>query len=614
MSKPAFDPSKPFEVVEEAASKKKPAFNPNAEFEVVDDPGISKTESALRGTASGVTMSFADEIYGAGKGFIDDVKGIFVDDGSPKVEVQRDEFGRVINTDELNRSSTYEQHRDEYRAADKAAQEANPLTYGGFQIAGGMVSPVNALLPGAAGAKGLAATAKTAKAAGLFSRETAKQIGLMGVGSGVAGGITGAGMSEGNALDVAKDTALGTAVGTGAGLVLGAGGKAAMATARTGMGITRKAVKAVAKYFDPDTLKASAIGATARDLSKKGPNNLKDAIEELNVNEVFAPDVETGLAPDLELVQKRTDTLLETSVRAVKNVIAKVSPETPPTFVDDIDVSEVVAYRNNVAKEIGSTGPKAVEKVDGVIARFQEKLRNGMSLSDLQDEKVRLGNEIRKLGGLKDADSVAEVEAMELLLGKLRTRIEDLADQNLPEELAGFIRKENAKQGAALTALPKIDNKINQEDLQGAAGGLPQIIRFATANTSGAKLLRAQASEAVAPMITAIPRSAAGVKQWAAQNMASIERMNPGLAAQVAQMIKLPPNKMIPLMQPLLQQFGDQFEPSPYPSLMDGKLSDPADRDSHRLHINQNVHDPIQKAKELSALNKDGSVIGGLPE
>jgi hypothetical protein len=116
---PAFDPdsylasvrARPAGGPPPAAASDAPAA-PQAE-----KPGM--VESALRGLKQGVTLDFGDEITGA-------VESLFTD-------------------------KTYEQARDEARANDKAAREANPWTYGAGNLGG---SVATSLVPGLGIAKG----------------------------------------------------------------------------------------------------------------------------------------------------------------------------------------------------------------------------------------------------------------------------------------------------------------------------------------------------------------------------------------------------------------------------------------------------------------------------
>lgn len=95
----------------------------------------SKLESFGRGAAQGASLGFADELVGLGH-------ALFADKGYA--------------------GSKYRTKRDAYREADRRAQQANPLTYGAGNIAGGVAS---SFVPGLGIAKG-AGLAKTALQAG----------------------------------------------------------------------------------------------------------------------------------------------------------------------------------------------------------------------------------------------------------------------------------------------------------------------------------------------------------------------------------------------------------------------------------------------------------------
>ncbi|WP_374028338.1 hypothetical protein ACES2J_08375 [Bdellovibrio bacteriovorus] len=155
MSKPKFNPNKAFE----AAGK--PKFDPNAKFDVFEE--TSELESALRGLAQGGSFGFADEITG----------GI----------------------EALLSGKSYEQARDESRAAYQAAQEANPISFGAGEIGGAVGT---AFIPGL-GALNAGKAASFAGRAGLAAGQ---------------GALTGLGQSEATeAKDMLLDSAKGAAIG-----------------------------------------------------------------------------------------------------------------------------------------------------------------------------------------------------------------------------------------------------------------------------------------------------------------------------------------------------------------------------------------------------------------
>jgi hypothetical protein len=144
------------------------------DFSDFDAPNTSQLESGLRGAAQGATLGFSDEIAGAAGGIWDDISSMF--------------------TGEASKDGTYTKHRDESRAANKAAQQANPLTYGAGEIGGSIAT---AFVPGL----------NAGKLATLGGRV---------VGNAGLGALAGLGLSDAdNAGDMAKDAALGGALSGG---------------------------------------------------------------------------------------------------------------------------------------------------------------------------------------------------------------------------------------------------------------------------------------------------------------------------------------------------------------------------------------------------------------
>jgi hypothetical protein len=142
---------------------------------VEQTPQVSGVESALRGAAAGASFGFADEITGALESLVSD--------------------------------KTYEQARDESRAAYKAAEEANPGLYTTGELGGGLLSSI---LPGGIAAKGAMAAGKGVLAAA----GTASALGA-------AEGALGAAGRAAEISDVPQEALAGGAIGGLAGGVLG---------------------------------------------------------------------------------------------------------------------------------------------------------------------------------------------------------------------------------------------------------------------------------------------------------------------------------------------------------------------------------------------------------
>lgn len=153
-------------------------------------PDISKLESFLRGGGQGLSFGFGDELTGA-------VESLFTD-------------------------KTYEQSRDESRAANDAAREANPWTYGGSEVGGALIPSIIALL-GSGGTAAPAVGGGLLKAAAPMATRLAPTTikGMAAMGALDAAGRSEADLPEGEIGDFLTDVGM----GAGLGATLGAGGK-----------------------------------------------------------------------------------------------------------------------------------------------------------------------------------------------------------------------------------------------------------------------------------------------------------------------------------------------------------------------------------------------------
>ena len=143
-------------------------------------PEVSLTESALRGGAQGLSFGFADEA--------------------------------TARLESITKGIPYEQALQESRAAYKQAQEANPITYTGSEIAGGVLP---AFVPGGVIAKAGQLVSKIPLAGKAIQSLSAMSPLAKGVLlGGTTGAVTGLGMSEGQDIrEVVRDVGIGTALG-----------------------------------------------------------------------------------------------------------------------------------------------------------------------------------------------------------------------------------------------------------------------------------------------------------------------------------------------------------------------------------------------------------------
>lgn len=139
--KPGFDPNAPFEEVNEDGSEK-PPFDPNAPFEAVAedfDPNApfepaapvnqnpNQLQSAISGFASGLTSDYSDEIIARGAAAI-------------KAPFSEETYDELVP-----------QYLAETREHKAAAARENPYTYGGANLVGAVMSPVNKFIGPAKG-------------------------------------------------------------------------------------------------------------------------------------------------------------------------------------------------------------------------------------------------------------------------------------------------------------------------------------------------------------------------------------------------------------------------------------------------------------------------------
>lgn len=148
----------------------------------------SKTESVVRGGVQGATLGLSDEIVGVAKGllagFNKKVSDLSKGPADPGDATTAETFSRA-----------YTEGRDEDRAANKAAEQANPKSYLAGQIGG---SALSLLVPGGVAARTGTTLAKAGSAAGRAA---------------VEGGVGGFGFSEAKGMGLVDDTLAGAALG-----------------------------------------------------------------------------------------------------------------------------------------------------------------------------------------------------------------------------------------------------------------------------------------------------------------------------------------------------------------------------------------------------------------
>lgn len=201
---------------------------PSPEVTETGAPQVSRAESLGRGALQGVTFGFGDELYGAGAGAVDWLQG---------------------------EGFNYQKNRDEVRAANEAAQKANPGTYLIGEIGAGVAMPFGAAGLAARGGR-LAQAARTTGFAPELAAGTVGGRAVQGARMGAAyGGAYGLGTSNeetvgGNIGETLKGVASGAVLGGVASPVIDAAAAIARPIRNAGMGAINPRRAAAEKYAE----------------------------------------------------------------------------------------------------------------------------------------------------------------------------------------------------------------------------------------------------------------------------------------------------------------------------------------------------------------------------
>lgn len=368
----------------------------------------SQTESGIRGAIQGGTLGFGDEIGGAVKGAYD-----------------------ALTTPE-KLGDAYRRERDSIRDNDAIAQEANPKTYLGSQVAGGIAS---AFVPGLGAAKGASLLARLGSGAAL----------------GAANGI-GASNSEdlsGLAKDALTGGALGTA-GTGVAEGVGAAGKSILAKLGSSLDPEHNLALAFGlKSRGMDPIRGKAAQEAVSHLDSKGflpktgnteelyglIKHAKDEHGQLIGEHVkmadadapmLAPQVNKPLfdygkvkeiaeAPerDLPALVTKDGQVIDTPVSSQKTLMAQTTEADPKTA----SLLEIIRKAPHAER------PKLLNSLNDVAQDLQDAQG---SVSKLNDLRKTLGDQIGPKW-TKDQNP-AQIKLNQALYGKIREHINDIAD------------------------------------------------------------------------------------------------------------------------------------------------------------------------------------------
>lgn len=309
-------------------------------------PGVSRQESAVRGGLQGATLGFGDELAAA------------LDTGVSKIPGVR-RLAQLAQPDELpaltDPNVSYAQRRDAYRAKNDAAQAANPGTYLGGELVGGLASlPVGEIGEARTLAQGVKAGAKAGAKLGAAS----------------ALGTSKADLTRGEFSQAAQDTAEGAAGGALTGGAFGAAG-----------GVAKKVIA-------------------------KAPENIRKWVLNDIVGDVrgaSTPTAKKNLARDAEDVADLVtgDKALEKSLRDASHG----GTEAIGKAIDDVDqrLDSVSAPREKLYKDFGKALPEGGFKSGDFVDYLEQEVKNRLKTGKGYD-----AGEARELKAIVDRIKGAE--------------------------------------------------------------------------------------------------------------------------------------------------------------------------------------------------------------
>lgn len=282
MSKPKFDPNKPFDVVSES----KPKFDPNKPFEAVEASDstsvkeeapmeVSQNDARLAGFNSAVNLGAAPITAGAVEAAsegLSDIKDLVTGTERPD---NRKGFQGLLDA--------YYEGRDKQKNIEAASFDQHPGSYLSSALATSI--PMTALTGGLAGGVALNTGGKVAQLADAVNKSSTLAKGMaFGSGSGAVSGFSSgdAKLADGEfskALEETSDTALG---GLALGGLLPAGGKVLVDGAKKVAGGTKAVVNKVAPHLKTGyQLDQMRIGLNEKDITKANRSLGDEVVKEL---------------------------------------------------------------------------------------------------------------------------------------------------------------------------------------------------------------------------------------------------------------------------------------------------------------------------------------------
>lgn len=381
------------------------------------DEGISQGESLARGAGQGVTLGFADELGSAAYTAFDKLRGLLGGDSQLEVAQQLEEQGFKGDIGPTSVGEAYEETRDELRAADEAAQEENPWSYGAGEVAGALALPVGELAGATkagkafAGSKHLDKLGKTGKAMAIAAPKV---------------GIETAAYSAGQAEEL-EDVPEALTKGFAGGAAMGA----ALPVAGKFYGDLKEGAKGIGKQI---MKYASDIDPRIIDDVFENPTLLKDT-KTFNQLADEVKEAATGMKTQADEAAKRAKDLLGN---------------------DEVFSSSTISSSiRNRAKNLKMSETSAFKDLERVAKEIDTRYAGNMSQRQLQEVLDELSNMAYK-GVKKDAPGAVADQ-----LRAVRGELSDILKKANPE-----YRKAMSEAERGFEALNKVKSKFGIEDVK----------------------------------------------------------------------------------------------------------------------------------------------------
>lgn len=372
-----FDPK---DIVQDAGSDFDAADIVSDETAMAEPKAISKTKSAVEGGRQGMTLGFADEGVGAVGAGLDSVQALLNDLGiaseSPsQVNAKLKAQGFTGDIGPTDSAGMYSQMRDEDRAQSEAAMKANPGSFIGGAMAGGLATtplmPTSILAPIAGVAKTAPLATKVLTGAGNAAR---------------MGAITGLGSSKAEDLaGMVEDTA----AGMGTGMVVG-GAIPVAGAALTG---AKDKIASTAGKILPESVKDAyqrgkeGINIAGQEFYDTTTKRLKDVVDDVS-------SVVTGKSKSQQAANAK-------EISNLDNKLMRIEGDTKSAIARGEERAAVQTEKDVAAQQVKELG--LAEKIQGRIADLRGRLGKRYEKIDKVAEKLGISPENRDvIGGLQE--------------------------------------------------------------------------------------------------------------------------------------------------------------------------------------------------------------------